>query len=34
MKFSTYDKDNDNYRGNCAQEDNGGWWYNKYGFYF
>lgn len=27
--FSTYDQDNDNYKGNCAQEDNGGWWFNK-----
>ncbi|KAK1888362.1 Fibrinogen-like protein 1, partial [Dissostichus eleginoides] len=23
IKFSTHDKDNDNYKGNCAQEDNG-----------
>ncbi|XP_026185414.1 fibrinogen-like protein 1 [Mastacembelus armatus] len=29
MKFSTYDLDNDNYKGNCAQEDKGGWWFNK-----
>ncbi|KAM6924018.1 fibrinogen-like protein 1 [Xenentodon cancila] len=29
MRFSTYDRDNDNYRGNCAQEDKGGWWFNK-----
>ncbi|XP_073343203.1 fibrinogen-like protein 1 [Pagrus major] len=29
IKFSTYDQDNDNYGGNCAQEDNGGWWFNK-----
>ncbi|XP_038157376.1 fibrinogen-like protein 1 [Cyprinodon tularosa] len=29
MKFSTYDQDNDNYRGSCAQEDKGGWWFNK-----
>ncbi|XP_022607627.1 fibrinogen-like protein 1 [Seriola dumerili] len=29
MKFSTYDQDNDNYQGNCAQEDKGGWWFNK-----
>ncbi|KAM9850410.1 fibrinogen-like protein 1 [Aulostomus maculatus] len=29
IKFSTYDKDNDNYRGNCAQEDKGGWWFNR-----
>ncbi|XP_068596588.1 fibrinogen-like protein 1 [Brachionichthys hirsutus] len=28
-EFSTYDQDNDNYRGNCAQEDKGGWWFNK-----
>lgn len=31
MKFSTYDQDNDNYQGNCALEDKGGWWFNKYG---
>lgn len=29
IKFSTYDKDNDNYQGNCAKEDKGGWWFNK-----
>ncbi|KAM9356844.1 fibrinogen-like protein 1 [Symphorus nematophorus] len=29
IKFSTYDQDNDNYKGNCAQEDKGGWWFNK-----
>ncbi|XP_067454690.1 fibrinogen-like protein 1 [Thunnus thynnus] len=29
IKFSTYDQDNDNYMGNCAQEDKGGWWFNK-----
>ncbi|KAI4819687.1 hypothetical protein KUCAC02_004927 [Chaenocephalus aceratus] len=29
IKFSTHDQDNDNYKGNCAQEDNGGWWFNK-----
>lgn len=33
MKFSTYDRDNDNYKGNCAQEDEGGWWFNKYVFF-
>ncbi|KAK7919129.1 hypothetical protein WMY93_010413 [Mugilogobius chulae] len=27
--FSTYDRDNDNYKGNCAEEDQGGWWFNK-----
>ncbi|XP_077388658.1 fibrinogen-like protein 1 [Festucalex cinctus] len=29
VRFSTYDKDNDNYEGSCAQEDKGGWWFNK-----
>ncbi|XP_053311161.1 fibrinogen-like protein 1 [Spea bombifrons] len=29
MKFSTLDRDNDNYEGNCAEEDKGGWWYNR-----
>ncbi|XP_059202306.1 fibrinogen-like protein 1 [Centropristis striata] len=29
VKFSTYDQDNDNYKGNCAEEDKGGWWFNK-----
>ncbi|XP_059918110.1 fibrinogen-like protein 1 isoform X2 [Gadus macrocephalus] len=29
-KFSTYDRDNDNYAGGkCAQEDKGGWWFNR-----
>lgn len=29
MKFSTWDRDNDNYEGNCAQEDRAGWWFNR-----
>jgi len=29
MKFSTYDKDNDKSKGNCAEEDRSGWWFNK-----
>lgn len=29
IRFSTYDQDNDNYKGNCAREDKGGWWFNK-----
>ncbi|XP_040821926.1 fibrinogen-like protein 1 [Ochotona curzoniae] len=29
MKFSTWDRDNDNYEGNCAQEDQAGWWFNR-----
>nr|XP_033800009.1 fibrinogen-like protein 1 isoform X2 [Geotrypetes seraphini] len=29
MKFSTFDKDNDNYEGNCAEEDKAGWWFNR-----
>ncbi|KAM4810075.1 fibrinogen-like protein 1 [Rhinophrynus dorsalis] len=29
MKFSTRDQDNDNYEENCAEEDKGGWWYNR-----
>ncbi|XP_068445672.1 fibrinogen-like protein 1 [Clinocottus analis] len=29
VRFSTYDQDNDNHKGNCAQEDKGGWWFNK-----
>ncbi|XP_029442895.1 fibrinogen-like protein 1 [Rhinatrema bivittatum] len=29
MKFSTPDKDNDNYEGNCAEEEQAGWWFNR-----
>ncbi|XP_028657912.1 fibrinogen-like protein 1 [Erpetoichthys calabaricus] len=29
MKFSTYDRDNDRYEGNCAKEDTSGWWFNR-----
>ncbi|XP_004696540.1 fibrinogen-like protein 1 [Echinops telfairi] len=29
MKFSTWDKDNDNYEGNCAEEEESGWWFNR-----
>lgn len=29
MKFSTWDRDNDNYEGNCAKEDQSGWWFNR-----
>ncbi|KAM4709763.1 fibrinogen-like protein 1 [Discoglossus pictus] len=29
MRFSTMDRDNDNYEGNCAEEDKAGWWYNR-----
>lgn len=31
MKFSTKDRDNDNYEENCAQEDKAGWWFNRLG---
>ncbi|XP_005929302.1 fibrinogen gamma chain [Haplochromis burtoni] len=29
MQFSTFDKDNDKYDGNCAQQDGSGWWMNR-----
>uniref|UniRef100_A0A2K6MJ35 Fibrinogen-like protein 1 n=1 Tax=Rhinopithecus bieti TaxID=61621 RepID=A0A2K6MJ35_RHIBE len=29
MKFSTWDRDHDNYDGNCAEEDQSGWWFNR-----
>ncbi|XP_061177791.1 fibroleukin-like [Saccostrea echinata] len=29
MSFSTPDRDNDPWGGNCAASDGGGWWYNK-----
>ena len=30
MKFSLWDRDNDNYEGNCAKEDQSGWWFNRF----
>lgn len=30
MKFSTWDRDHDNYEGNCAEEDQSGWWFNRF----
>ncbi|XP_064602616.1 microfibril-associated glycoprotein 4-like [Liolophura sinensis] len=32
MKFSTYDKDQDAWYGNCAQKDQSGWWFRACGF--
>ena len=29
MKFTTWDRDNDKYSVNCAQEVQGGWWWNR-----
>ncbi|KAH8370782.1 hypothetical protein KR093_004954, partial [Drosophila rubida] len=29
IKFSTYDRDNDNYSGNCAKDQGSGWWFNN-----
>ncbi|KAL4618125.1 fibrinogen gamma chain-like isoform X1 [Arapaima gigas] len=29
MQFSTNDRDNDKYHGNCAQQDGSGWWMNR-----
>lgn len=29
MQFSTFDKDNDRYDGNCALQDGSGWWMNR-----
>ncbi|XP_054461102.1 fibrinogen gamma chain [Anoplopoma fimbria] len=29
QQFSTFDKDNDKYNGNCAQQDGSGWWMNR-----
>ena len=29
MQFSTFDRDNDKFDGNCAQQDGSGWWMNR-----
>ncbi|KAM8940303.1 fibrinogen gamma chain isoform 2-T2 [Pelodytes ibericus] len=29
MQFSTYDRDNDKFAGNCAEQDGSGWWMNR-----
>ncbi|KAG7486478.1 fibrinogen gamma chain [Solea senegalensis] len=29
MQFSTFDRDNDKYDGNCARQDGSGWWMNR-----
>uniref|UniRef100_A0A672IFX4 Fibrinogen C-terminal domain-containing protein n=1 Tax=Salarias fasciatus TaxID=181472 RepID=A0A672IFX4_SALFA len=29
MQFSTFDRDNDKYDGNCAMQDGSGWWMNR-----
>ncbi|XP_034105362.2 angiopoietin-related protein 2-like [Drosophila albomicans] len=29
MKFSTFDRDNDLWKDECAKSDRGGWWYNQ-----
>ena len=31
MEFSAYDNDNDMSDGNCAEDNQGGWWYNNCG---